>query len=418
VPKDESEFSQPLQPADKVQEFFRKDLEYALTNLPFKWTQNKDLGRVTTGAAASVLGMSYLYAKDYAKAAQYFKDVIENPNYGYALAPSIGDNFTTRREFNEESILEISYSLAFKPEINPYAEEQVSNTLNFMVSPTGGFRTIYPSSWLIMAYKKEEMDVNDPRNYVTNADGTRRLRTYSLRTSHSIALPDDLDQSYYLVTSAQGAVYNNGETAYYRKYSNWDIVKNEKDIQPTTRSGINVRVIRLADVYLMYAESLIKGGADDGAVKEALKYVNRVRHRSALRLLGQPTESEFPAASHDQKSFTARTLMDHLMYIERPLELSIEGHATRLIDLRRWDITKQRFQELSTRKYYGEHYVFTTIDGKSATRWASVLTEGTKTGYVVMTDYDQAAKNYTEAAHAYWPLPNSELITNPSVSAK
>ncbi len=415
VPQDESEFYQPLQSAQKVQDFFRADMEFALANLPFKWTANKDLGRVTAGAASAVLGMSYLYDKNYDKAATYFKDVITNTNYGYALTPNIGDNFTSANEFNSESILEISYSLAFKAEQNPYAEEQVSNNLNFMVSPVGGYRAIYPSSWLIMAYKQEVMDTNDERNYVIDSKGVRRLRSYSLRTSYSIALPDDMDTKYYQLTPAQATLFNNGETAYFRKYSNWDIVKNEKDIQPTLRSGANVRVIRLADIYLMYAECLIKGGTDEAGVEDAIRYVNKVRRRSALRLLGTAAQSEYPASSHDGVAYTATTLMDHLMYIERPLELSIEGHATRVIDLRRWGITKKRFQELATKKYYGEHYKYTDINGKEGTRWASVLTEGTKATYVEITDYTQAAKNYVEAAHAYWPLPNNELLTNPDV---
>ncbi|PWJ57992.1 putative outer membrane starch-binding protein [Dyadobacter jejuensis] len=417
VPQDESEFYQPIQPAQKVKEFFRQDLEYALANLPYKWTANKDLGRVTAGAAAAVLGQSYLYENDYAKAADYFKDVIENPNYGYALAPSIGDNFTSKNEFNRESILEISYTLAFKSEINPGAEEQVSSNLNFMVSPVGGYRSVYPSCWLIMAYKKEEMDLNDERNYVIDATtGTRRLRSYSLRTSYSIALPDDLDTPYYQLTTAQATAFNNGETSYFRKYSNWDIVKNEKDIQPTQRSAVNVRVIRLADIYLMYAECLIKGGSDEAGVAQAIKYINKVRHRSALKLIGLAAGSEFPAATHDGITYNATKLMDHLMYIERPLELSLEGHATRVIDMRRWGITKQRFADLATKVYYGEHFPFKDVAGKDVTRWASVLTEGKKATYKEMTDYTQAAQNFVESAHSYWPLPNSELITNPAVN--
>ncbi|PWJ57177.1 putative outer membrane starch-binding protein [Dyadobacter jejuensis] len=415
VPEDESQFYQGLQPADKVLEFFVKDLEYARENLPVKWTATKDIGRVTKGAATAVLGMTYLYEKDYNQAITYFKDVIENPEYGYSLMPSIGDNFTTKSEFNKESILEISYSLAFKSQINPYDEQQVSNLYSYMVSPVGGYRSVYPSSWLIMAYKNEAMDTLDTRNFVKNADGTQRLRSYSLRTSYSIALVDDKDLNYYQVLPAQAAAFNNGETAYYRKYSNWDIVTNEKDIFPNQRSGVNVRVIRLADVYLMYAECLIQGGTDEAGVAEALRYINKVRYRSALRLIGPSASSEHPGSMHDEQAYTAAQVMDHLMYVERPLELSLEGHAERHIDLRRWGITKQRFEELSKKVYYGEHYPYVDVKGKPATRWASVLTEGTKTGYVVISDYGQAAQNYVASQHAYWPLPNVEVTTNPSI---
>lgn len=414
VPQDEADFYQTVRPADEVRAFFTADLEYAHQNLPAKWA-DRDLGRVTAGSAAAVLGKSYLYAKEYDMAAQYFKDVIENPEYGYALAPNVGDNFTTQNELNQESILEIVYSLNYKNEESVWAEENTSSTLNFTVSPVGGWRSMYPSCWLIMAYKNDAMDVNDPRNYVTDEDGTSRLRTYNLRTSYSIALVDDKDMNYYGVITAEGARFNNSETAYWRKHSNWDICENEKDIsQATPRSGVNYRVIRLADVYLMYAEALIQGG-QGGDVEQAMKYINRVRHRSALQLIGMDGTGEFPVADHNDVTYDAQSLMHHLMYVERPLELSAEGHAIRTIDMRRWGITQQRFQELSQIHYHRDNYKFVDSKGKNVTRWGSILLEGEKDSKDLI-DYQQAAQNYNEAAHAYWPIPNSETTTNPEIN--
>lgn len=414
VPQNEADFYQTVRPADEVRAFFTADLEYAHQNLPAKWA-DRDLGRVTAGSAAAVLGKSYLYAKEYDMAAQYFKDVIENPEYGYALAQNVGDNFTTQNELNRESILEIVYSLNYKNEESVWAEENTSSTLNFTVSPVGGWRSMYPSCWLIMAYKNDAMDVNDPRNYVTDEDGTSRLRTYNLRTSYSIALVDDKDMNYYGVITAEGARFNNSETAYWRKHSNWDICENEKDIsQATPRSGVNYRVIRLADVYLMYAEALIQGG-QGGDVDQAMKYINRVRHRSALQLIGMDGTGEFPAADHNDVTYDAQSLMHHLMYVERPLELSAEGHAIRTIDMRRWGITQQRFQELSQIHYHRDNYKFVDSNGKNVTRWGSILLEGEKDSKDLI-DYQQAAQNYNEAAHAYWPIPNSETTTNPEIN--
>ncbi|RYY36948.1 MAG: RagB/SusD family nutrient uptake outer membrane protein [Sphingobacteriaceae bacterium] len=418
VPQNESEFYQSVKPAAEVQAFYLADLKFAYENLPGRWANERDLGRVTAGAAASVLGQSYLYDKDFATAKTYFKDVIENPDYGYALVAEIGDNFTTKNELNSESILEIGYSLKYKGEISVWSEDQVSNTLSYALSPVGGWKTLYPSSWLILAYKNDKMDESDPRNYVTDAGGVQRLRKYSLRTSYSIALVDDPDLNYYGVTPAQATFFNNQETAYFRKYTNWDIVRNETDIVPNIRSGVNVRVIRLADVYLMYAECLIGQGADNSGVQEALTYINRVRHRSALELLGPNGSGEYPSASHDNVSYTAETLMNHLMYLERPLELSIEGNAVRTIDMRRWGITKQRFQELSQKRYYGEHYQYTKVDGMPDWRWESILNEGSKDGYKVIQDYAQAAGNFNQEAHAYWPLPSSEIVSNPDLNGK
>lgn len=430
VPKSEADFYQTISDADAVEAFYRKDLEYAYENLPAKWTATKDIGRVTSGAAAAMLGKSYLYAGDYDTAATYFKDVIENADYGYQLVSNIGDNFTSKNEFNSESILEIGYTTQFKSEVSVWDEEQTSNSLNYSFSPVGGWRSAYPACWLIMQYKKEKPDANDPSNYVTaigldgeplqnqNGEDSVRLRIYSKRTSQSIALVDDMDTPYYLETyTARGTNFNNGETAYWRKYTNWDIVTNERDFEPAQRSPINVRLIRLADVYLMYAECLIKGGTDDAGVDEAMKYINRVRRRSSVVLLGQNGTGEYPAQEHDGITYAASSLMDELMYVERPLELSAEGNAIRTIDLRRWGITKQRFEDLAVGLYNNDSFKFIDANGKSGTRWGSVLKEVATVdeAHKRYVNRSMPANNYVESEHAYWPLPNGEITANPSL---
>ncbi|MCL7762602.1 RagB/SusD family nutrient uptake outer membrane protein [Polaribacter sp. Z014] len=417
VPATESDFYQPISTAETVRDFYIADLEFAKENLPATWELSNDKGRVTSGAATAVLGKSYLYAKDYVTAKEYFKSVIND--FDYSLTPNIGSNFTTADELNSESILEINYSLNYKAEINPYAAEQTSSLLNFTFSSaqTGGYRSVYPACWLIMEYKNEKLDYSDERNLITEEDGTVRLRDYSLRTSYSIALVDDRDLEYYGATTAQKSIFNGKETAYWRKYTNWDITDNEKNIsQSTPRSGVNVRVIRLSDVLLMYAECLIEGGNNDGGVDEALLAINKVRHRSAVQLLGLNLTGDYPANDHDNISYTAQSLMHHLMYIERPLELSAEGMAIRVMDLRRWGITKQRYQELSLKRYNVKDYDFVDLNGKNQTRWGSVLIETDEAdSHPDLNEFEQSAENYNEAEHGYWPIPNSEVVANPNL---
>lgn len=425
VPTDESEYYKSLSKPEDVRAFYLKDLEFAYANLPAKWTLAVDNGRVTKGAAAAVLGQSYLYENNYTTADVYFKDVIENPAYGYKLVDNVGDNFDESNELNSESILEIVYSTAYKAELNVYDEDNTSNNYNaiFSSANTGGWRSVYPSCWLIMAYKKDSMDLNDPRNQIIDATapGGVRRRDYSLRTSYSIALVDDRDLPYYGTTTAIATIFNNKETAYFRKYTNWKTRKSEKDVLPLYRSGINFRVIRLADVFLMHAECLIKGGTDDAGVAEALKFINKVRYRSALCLYGLNGSGEYPASTHDNITYNANSVMNKIMYVERPLELSVEGHASRFIDLRRWKLLPARFVELAAKVYYALDYVyFDTTRGKPNTRWQSVLHEGITDNPSAATlfGFTQAAANYNEAAHAYWPIPNGETIANPNAIKK
>ena len=82
-------------------------------------------------------------------------------------------------------------------------------------------------------------------------------------------------RSYYagLTSNAYGA---------FRKYTNWDTRTTEKDSPKNMDSDINVRLIRLADVYLMYAESLIKGGSDESGVSEAFVITSYSIHYTKL----------------------------------------------------------------------------------------------------------------------------------------
>ncbi|PKQ64283.1 RagB/SusD family nutrient uptake outer membrane protein [Labilibaculum filiforme] len=423
VPEGEADFNQPLTDASVIREFFTADLEYARKNLPETWTTYSDsgaadndsnLGRVTSGAATTVLGKSYLYAKDYTSAALLFKEVIDGGNYQLV---DVADNFTTQGEWNQESILEIAYNANTKVEESEWSAEGTSNTYHMQFSPVGGWRSVYPSNWLLMAYMEDPMDPTDPRNIVTEEDGTERLRVFSLRTSYSVALVEDKDMTYYEGSvTADGTAFNNSECGYWRKMTNWDILNTEKTTNQ--KSGINFRVIRYADVLLMYAECLIKGGTNDGGVTEALKYINKVRYRSALKLLGTSASSEYSSSTHDEVSYTAQSLMDHLMYQERPLELSAEGYAIRQLDMRRWGITKSRFEDLSNRYYKRTDYTFySDIQNKEVTRWGGLLQHATLEDYDYKSmDLVQAAKNYNEAKHSYWPIPTSETTANSEVN--
>jgi len=444
VPQGESDYYKQLSPASDVKDFYMADLEYAYANLPAMWENDADQGRVTAAAAAAELGRSYLYHGDYEKASEYFTDIMTNPDYGRSLAEHIGDNFNEAGEHNSESILEVNYAVDYKTEESAGTTENVSANLSRTFAPAntiGGYRTLVPAAWLIMAYKNEKKDSSDPRNYIdcdpaTDSDcdaaTSKKLRKYSLRASYSLAIVDEDATPYYRgYLPGQITVFNSNEPAYWRKYTNWETAQDELEFVPVNRSPINTRLVRLADIMLMQAECLIKGGTDESGVQDAIALINEVRRRSALELIGTAAGSNYPGSDHDGVTYNAQTLMEHLMHTERPLELSAEGHATRFLDLRRWGVTKQRFQDLSTREYWADHYwnVEDMRSGKpkKQTRWQSVLHEGTPNNpvspvagfnvnnYTKYKDNVGAAANYIEDVHGYFPIPNSELTANPNL---
>ncbi|MCW2118200.1 RagB/SusD family nutrient uptake outer membrane protein [Flavobacterium sp. 7A] len=408
-PEKLEEFSKKLSTAAEVLTFFRDDLIYAYKNLPAKFDQKS---RVTAGTAAMILGKSYLYTKEYTEAKLYLNDVINNPSYGYQLLE--GENvkmlFTEAGDFNTESILEINYSSSHQTQEGTFDEESFFNRFARLFAPTGtikGQASIVPTAWLTYAYQSEELDSQDTRNYVSNGTGGTKLRNVPLRAAQFVALVNDEQSKYYNSDTANELV-NFGRTtfSYFKKFTNHDIVSSEEDILETAwKSGKNLVVYRLADAYLMQAECLTKTGDIDGAVK----LINTIRKRWGLVLLGT---SDGSAHDFNDEVYDETTLMDQIMYVERPLELSCEGYAERAIDLRRWGVSKKRYQDLAQLDFNLIDY---TTD-KGTKRAKSLLQQGLSAdptdNSITIKEFKEAAANYNVGLNDYLPLPISEVLYN------
>ncbi|TXF86670.1 RagB/SusD family nutrient uptake outer membrane protein [Neolewinella aurantiaca] len=417
VPQSVEDFNKLLAPSSEVIAFVREDLEYAYANLPASYALGNQ-GRVTAGTAATILGNSYLYSGQFEEAIPYYRDVIENEAYGYELVEDMSLLFTEAGEFNKESIYEINYTLDVQLEDSQWDEESFNNRYGRYTAPKGlggaGTDDWFPAAWITYEYMHEQLDPLDARNIVSDGTGGTRMRSASLRASAMVALVQDIDTEYYLRPSVPIACpFNRLGFSNWKKYSNHDIAANEADLGGTSwKSGRNVIVNRLAEVYINLAECQIETGDLAGA----LANLNAVRARWGLVLLGQPDGTNH---TFDGIDYNAETLMQHLMFVEKPLELSAEGHATRAIDLRRWGITKQRFEELAELDFHVIDYQYPTEDGDTAKRVRSYLVAGETTNQnaePAIEEFEIAAQNYLESEHAYLPIPLSEIQNNSSIS--
>ncbi len=411
VPGTQEEFNKGVSPSAEVIAFFREDLSYAYANLPAKWENKQaDQGRVTAGTAATILGTSYLYEEEYDRALPMFNDVIDNTDYGYRLvSPEV--LFTKAGEFNDESIFEINYNLTHRPELNQWDESSHGNRLVFSF---GGVDSAMPA-WILYKYKTESMDPLDDRNYYVDPIEGRKLRNVPLRASQMVTLAEDEQTLYYLTDNVSANMQGNPVEwgfGHLKKYFNHDHLESE-DENPGGNwfSGKNVTVNRLADVYLMRAEVKIKMGDITGALAD----INAVRARWGLVLLGPVLDASH---SYDSLSYTAETLMNHLMYVEKPLELSNEGQSIRWNDLRRWGIIGENFNRLAGEVYHTVTYQYTNVEGDLGWRNNS-LQEGPDTGdatHVIDYAYDLTAENYVPELHDYLPIPLSEVLANSAIT--
>lgn len=429
TPVTPEDFFKSVSSSEDVLKFFRADLQYAFENLPA--TKPTEKGRATRVAAATVLGTSYLYTGELSLAEGYFNDVIGNSNYSLYGTKASGKDpvamFYTANEFNNESIFEVNFDGAFRPELGNFDEESTTNRLAFLSFSQNLCFTA--PAWVAYAYKTEPMDPLDTRNHIGGVI-TNPLRAVPLRASAMVTLPEDLqtptygvpaviDASAGLTLSAVNATAQPRVFAYYKKYLNVDLLTAETaNPLGAQKSSKNFIVHRLSEVYLMQAECLIKRGA----INEALALINKVRARWGLKLYG--VSGEFTGTrTYDGVVYNATTLMNKIMYVDKPLEISAEGHATRFTDLRRWGILKSNFQNLAATTYYTNDFKYAkTVNpniGTQVTKFkASVVNESNKvsTSLPIPNEFSIAAQNFVEGTSEYLPLPSNEVGRNPNLS--
>ena len=385
VPESSEDFYKSPSPAEDVYNLILSDLVFAYNNLPEQYENNQDTGRATWGAAAAMLGKLHINEHNYTDAKDKFLEII-NSNL-YSLTANIGDNFDVENEMNNESIFEIPFSTELKSGTSngasdgPLGSEATSRARTLATTQGGGYRTIMPSYNMTMLFKNDVMNPNNPIN--ANRTGTAN---YSIRASMSIAIADDDNTTLYQRPSNQGGGYNNFEASYLKKFQNWTLfTESDQSI-----SGINERAIRLADIKLLYAECLLML---NGSYDDALGQVNDIRQRAGVVLLN--------SVDYDPES-----LMEHIMWVERPLELMFEGHDTRWEDLTRWDKVQEQYDRLASKRYVLIQKNLYEFDPNIHTNF----TEET-----ALKEFEDAANSYQPGTHNYFPIPSTEQNSNPDL---
>ncbi len=285
------------------------DFQKAASLLPVSYANvtgpdQGQVGRATKGAAMAYLGKTYLFTKQYSQAAQQFQAVI---GLGiYSLVPNYHDNFTEQAENNAESLFEVQFSRTVggtadgwgpndpDPTWGKYEARAVTfGPRNF------AYGDVQPTKALYYEFLQEKTidSAVDPRLYATMFYNTPTMTVYG----HSFQLT-------YGVADSE---------VFCRKYENDGFYPDEYT-PAAFQSGINSRLMRYADVLLMYAECL----NETGQTVQAYTYIQQVRDRVRL-----------PNLSVTRPGMTQQQMRDQIAH-ERFLEFGLEGH--RFDDIVRW----------------------------------------------------------------------------------
>ncbi len=411
VPETSEDINKPLSSIEEVTTtVIIPDLEFARKNLPESWDEN-NTGKVTWGSATSLLGKVHLYNENWTTAKDLFAEVINSGNY--SLTPKIMDNFTHENELNSESIFEVAFSAELSPgahgDIVDDSMNQPGGAIEIGAEATalanafgqlqfGGYNTLLPTYYLHELFWYDEVDSSNPIN---NGNLQSKRMTASI-------VPINGEGSYYGLSIGEKPGWSAGQSAYIKKHTNWYHLSAE---DTDNRSGINFRHIRLADVYLMYAEAAINA---TGNFNTAITYIDLVRKRAGVKTLQQYMDENggnIPQlhvsvqvhGAHPMVPANAENILTHIQRVERPLELCFEGHRWK--DLVRWGIVAEVFNELRADEIWRQNN----------TDVLNVIGTGVSPLFIMETirpDFVIAADVYTPSQHNYLPIPSGEIQIN------
>ena len=355
---------------DEVIEFVHNELEDIKSDLPVKSEYSKSqLGRITKGAAIALNARVYLYNSDWENTVSSCERLM---NLGeYSLFPSYEGIFLPQNEYNSEVILDHQY----------VPIDRTYNNLFDLAPLSIGARinTMAPTQELVDSYLMsdgqtiDESPLYDENNPYENRDP--RLSATIVHHGYEWVKDDGSTQTIYIEPGsapdddaardeyAPGSS-NSTSTGYYlRKY--YDPQSEEK-----FQSGLNLILIRYADVLLMYAEA-----------KNELGEMNQTVWNNTIKALRERAGFTDAAALNYDSSW-GQDQLRQIIRRERRVELAMEG--LRIYDIRRWKTAEDVLDGYPHGAMFGE-------DG----------------GHIRLTE-----RTFDPSKHYWWPIPRAELDLN------
>lgn len=343
-------------PNDKdVYSNIESDLQFAVANLPVSKPKG-EVGRVNKKIAQAYLGKVLLYQQKYTEALPLFEAVISAS--GDLATMPFENNFQTETENGPEVVFAVKHAIGGSVVDNANVGDMLAGYYGSAPVTCCGF--YQPSIDLVNAYKVDAEGLplldksyrNNP--YISDLQSPGDKSTYVL--DKTISLDPRLDYSVarrgvrfrdWGVMPGDGWIRDpafSGPFLAQKHTINMSQFGTQTVSGQEYVTGLDVNLIRLADVYLMAAECYIEGNN----LAKALELTNKVRTR-ASKLEPKKAADGTNAANYKvglYKSFPDKSFALNAVRFERRLELALEGH--RFYDLVRWGIAKEVIESYSS----------------------------------------------------------------------
>lgn len=350
-------------PRSEVMAYVLSELDFCVAKLPTNVQYSaEDKGRVTKGAALALKARAYLYEGKWQETATACEQLMSGANGTYGLLSNYASLFTVASEYSKESILELVYITG----------KRTHNQQRFFIPRTEGqlICGIAPSQELVDDYvmingkgiheagsaydAANPYENRDPRFYATIVyDGAKWTRR---------------DGSTFTVLTAPGTGSNSVDNADATPTGYYTAKYYDRTADGANNSGLNLMLIRYADVLLMYAEAKAELGQMTAEVWD--KTIGALRKRAGFT----------DVAAINFNAALSPADLKNVIRRERRSELAMEG--LRVFDIRRWKI-------------------------------AETVLNGTLHGFKVNGEYLKVDNRvYNKNKHYLWPVPQNDIDLN------
>ncbi len=367
----------PKNTRTSVLEFARRDLAFAAEKLPI----SDDPGRVTQWSAKGMLAKLHLTmastltdaksGENFNKAKEYALDVIRNS--GLTLMSNYANLFKIENNNNPESLFALgwihgSYSIGNSRQAN-WAR---SSLLTGNSEAWGGYKSVTYD----FLEKTEAGDRRLPAIYMWPGNFYPELNKKNGGYTFKIVNRDPKDPN--IVIEGAPPLLNA-----LKKYVVGTADDNAGRVSTGQAAGINQYILRLADVYLVYAEAAL-GAGNSTTDATALQYFNAIRQRAGL------------------SNKTSLTFLDILR--ERRIEFGLES-------INWFDIKRYFYRDANNAvKYLNDMKREHTYQRKQG---PGVPDENLIDGYTLTPPTNPVV---ISAAKMWLPVPASEVVANPKLA--
>lgn len=374
IPTNLDETSQPRATVKQVWDFIISDLQKAAEKLQGANRTGNNVGRASVWAAKSLLGKAYVFTGQYDLAKPILKDVIDNSGktlMSFSKYSNAYNALPESNEFNEESLFEINVERKssgtgiFTSQTNP--DDLTTSTgliwgpliLGLDGSETGGGNTdmsrvnifVHDKNLRRFGFTLPVFDtVEAPGFSGTPSRSNPRyiMSPVQFQQSVDVRTNKTVDPRLYVCALQPwvDSVYNRDGTArvpiaraghlgnIYQSYG-WSFKKYctlDRSIYfYNSCDGANYYLLRMADVFLLYAEACKNTGDNT----TALEYINKVHRRAYNQPINAPSIYDYISLTAATKAApTDASLNNNPLAYERYAEFFAEGQWW--FDVCRW----------------------------------------------------------------------------------